>query len=63
MIHGETVQSMLPQDIPWWAPDHAIFFGVLYLVILIIGSGMGVVVFQTLMDTAADARKDQTSHH
>lgn len=59
MIHGETVQSMLPQDIPWWAPDHAIFFGVLYLVILIIASGLGVVVLKSLAETAADMRKQK----
>lgn len=51
MIPGETVHSMLPQDIPWWRPDHAIFFGVLYAVILIIGSGVGLVVLKSLLET------------
>ncbi len=41
---------MLPQDIPWWAADHAIFFGVLYIVLIVIGTGLGVVVFKSLMD-------------
>ena len=31
MLHGETIHSPLPQDIPWWSPDFAVFFGVLYL--------------------------------
>lgn len=53
MIPGETVQSMLPQDLPWWLPDHAIFFGVLYAVLLVIGSGVGVVVLRSLAQTFA----------
>lgn len=27
MLHGETIHSPLPQDIPWWSPDFAVFFG------------------------------------
>jgi hypothetical protein len=57
MLHGETVHSMLPQDLPWWRPDHAIFFGVLYAVILVIGSGLGVVFFKSLCETLAEKRK------
>ncbi len=51
MLHGETVQSPLPQDLPWWQPDHAIFFGVLYAVLFIIGSGVGVVILKSLAET------------
>ncbi len=51
MIHGETVQSPLPQDLPWWQPDHAIFFGVLYMVLGVIGTGMGAVVLKSLWDS------------
>ena len=40
MQYGETVHSALPQDIPWFLPDHAIFFGVLYAVLFVIGSGL-----------------------
>ena len=54
MIHGETVQSPLPQDLPWWQPDHAIFFGVLYDVLFIIGSGLGVVILKSLADTVKE---------
>ncbi len=51
MIHGETVQSPLPQDLPWWQPDHAIFFGVLYMVLGVIGTGMGAVILKSLWDS------------
>lgn len=51
MIPGETVHSPLPQDLPWWMPDHAIFFGVLYLVLLTLGTGMGIVVLKSLWET------------
>lgn len=47
MLHGETVQSPLPQDLPWWQPDHAIFFGVLYIVIGVIALGMGYTILQS----------------
>ncbi len=51
MLHGETVQSPLPQDIPWWSPDFAIFFGVLYLVLLVIGSGVGYVLLRSFRES------------
>ncbi len=54
MLHGETVQSPLLQDLPWWQPDHAIFFGVLYAVIFIIGSGVGVVILKSLAETVKE---------
>ncbi len=47
MLHGETVHSPLPQDLPWWMPDHFIFFGVVYVVVAIIGIGMGYVVLKS----------------
>ncbi len=50
MLHGETLHSALPQDIPWWMPDHAIFFGVLYAVLAVIGCGLGYVAFRTIKD-------------
>jgi hypothetical protein len=50
MRYGETVHSMLPQDIPWFLPDHAIFFGVLYGVLLVIGAGLGYVLLASLRD-------------
>ncbi len=51
MIPGETVHSMLPQDIPWWLPDHAVFFSVLYIVLCTIGTGVGLVVLRSLYHT------------
>jgi hypothetical protein len=39
---------MLPQDIPWFLPDHAIFFGVLYAVLGVLGLGLGYVVVKSV---------------
>ncbi|MCJ2163893.1 MULTISPECIES: hypothetical protein [unclassified Pseudodesulfovibrio] len=50
MIHGETVHSPLPMDLPWWMPDHFVFFGVLYIVLGIIGVALAVTVMQSLRD-------------
>ncbi len=60
MIHGETIHSPLPQDLPWWAADHFVFFSVLYIVILILASGMGVVVLKSLKETFC---KDEAKTH
>jgi len=54
MLPGETIHSMLPQDLPWWRPDYAVFFGVLYTVLLILGSGLGVVFVKSIMQTLKD---------
>ncbi len=51
MLHGETIHSPLPQDIPWWSPDFAVFFGVLYLVLFVIGSGVAYVLLRSMWDT------------
>ena len=51
MLHGETIHSPLPQDIPWWSPDFAVFFGVLYLVLFVIGTGVGYVILRWIWDT------------
>ncbi|MDQ7832826.1 MAG: hypothetical protein RDU30_13925 [Desulfovibrionaceae bacterium] len=59
MIHGETVQSPLPQDLPWWMPDHFIFFSVLYLVLFIIGSGVGYCILKSLKDVTCQ----EAGHH
>ncbi|WFS64395.1 hypothetical protein LF599_09725 [Pseudodesulfovibrio thermohalotolerans] len=50
MIHGETVHSPLPMDLPWWMPDHFVFFGVLYIVLGVIGVALTVTVLQSLRD-------------
>lgn len=49
---GETIHSLLPQDIPWFLPDHAIFFGVLYAVLAVLGTGLGYVVLKSLRDAS-----------
>ena len=56
MIPGETIRSMLPWDLPWWMADHAIFFGVLYIVLLVIGGGMGIVIMKSLQATLAEKK-------
>ena len=56
---GETIHSALPQDIPWFLPDHAIFFGVFYGVLIVIGAGLGYV----LLKSVCDAAKGCKSHH
>ncbi len=55
MQYGETVHSALPQDIPWFLPDHAIFFGVLYAVLFVIGSGLGYVILKSVRDAGKDS--------
>lgn len=57
MLPGETVHSPLPQDIPWWAPDFAVFFGVLYLVLFFIGSGVGYVILRSVLETCTACGK------
>ncbi|WP_169738244.1 hypothetical protein [Maridesulfovibrio frigidus] len=58
MLHGETVQSPLPMDLPWWQPDHVIFFGVLYAVIAVLGAGLVYCAFKAWMDS-----KDQATEY
>jgi hypothetical protein len=55
MLHGETVHSPLPQDLPWFQADHAIFFGVLYMVLIVISIGMGYCVMKSLWDCRSDS--------
>jgi hypothetical protein len=50
MRYGETIHSMLPQDIPWFLPDHAIFFGLVYSVLIVLGVGFGCVVMKSVWD-------------
>ena len=59
MLHGETIQSMLPWDIPWWMPDHAIFFGVLYAVLLTLGAGLGLVAIKSLAKTCEEKKEEK----
>jgi hypothetical protein len=47
---GETLHSCMPQDIPWFLPDHAIFFGAFYSALIVIGAGLGFVFLKSLRD-------------
>lgn len=62
MLHGETIHSPLPLDIPWWMPDHAIFFGVLYAVLFVICSGVGYVVLKSVMETCKGGCHSEGHH-
>ena len=59
LIHGQNNQSPFPWDLPLWQPDYAIFFGVLYAVILILGIGLSLVFARSIME----ARKSDKSEH
>ncbi len=58
MTPGTNATSPLPWDIPLWMPDYAIFFGVLYLVLAVLGIGLALVVFNTIKD----ANKADSGH-
>ncbi len=62
MLPGETIQSFLPQSIPWWMPDHAIFMGAFYLALIIIGSGVGFVVMKSIKDSLGES-DGHNAHH
>ncbi len=51
MLHGETVHSPLPQDLPWWMPDHFVFFGVLYAVLGVIGITLAYTFYKSWCDS------------
>lgn len=51
VLHGETLHSILPWDVPWWMPDHFVFLGTLYLVLATLGAGMTWVILKSLWDT------------
>lgn len=63
MLPGETIQSFLPHDIPFWMPDHAIFMGAFYLALIIIGSGVGYVVLKSIKDTVSDGNESHGHQH
>lgn len=50
LIPGENGHSPFPWDLPLWQPDYAIFFGVLYLVLLVLGCGLGIVFMRAMRD-------------
>ena len=48
--YGETIRSMMPWDIPWFLPDHAIFFGAVYAVLTVLSVGLGYVIIKSTWD-------------
>ena len=50
LIHGQNNQSPFPWELPLWQPDYAIFFGVLYSVILILGIGITLAFARAIKD-------------
>ena len=50
LIPGENGHSPFPWDLPLWQPDYAIFFGVLYAVILILGIGLSLVFARSVLE-------------
>lgn len=63
MLPGETIQSFLPQDIPWWMPDHVIFMGSFYLSLILIGAGVGYVIMKSLKDACGDSKESNDHGH
>ena len=48
--YGETIHSLLPWGIPWWDPAHLVFFGVFYLALAALGTGLGLVFYKTYQE-------------
>lgn len=48
MLHGETVRSCLPWDIPWWQVEYAVFFTIFYASMALIFIGLGAVFIKTV---------------
>ncbi len=53
-----SVASMLPWDIPWYDPSHAVFFTALYSVLTVLGLG----VLWALIATILRLKKDEEGH-
>ena len=57
LIHGQNNQSPFPWELPLWQPDYAIFFGVLYAVILILGIGITLAFARAIKDARNSEHK------
>ncbi|MCK8603061.1 hypothetical protein [Desulfoferrobacter suflitae] len=55
-----SVASMLPWDIPWYDPSHAVFFAALYGALSVIGLGVLTAVLMTLKRLR---QEDKGGHH
>ena len=51
LLHGENGHGPFPWDLPLWQPDYAIFFGVLYAVIFILGLGITLAFAHAIKDS------------
>ena len=51
LLLGQNGHTPFPWNLPLWSPDYAIFFGVLYLVLLTLGVGLGLVFMKALRDS------------
>ena len=54
LIPGENGHSPFPWDLPLWQPDYAIFFGVLYSVILILGIGITLALARAIKESRSE---------
>lgn len=55
-----SVNSMLPWDVPWYDPSHAVFFAALYGALSVIGIGVLAAIVITMRRLSRD---DGGSHH
>lgn len=46
----QSVYTTLPWDIPWYDPSHAVFMGIVYIVLSVIGAGLTVALILTVRD-------------
>lgn len=54
-----SVSSMLPWDVPWYDPSHAVFFAALYGALTVIGLGFLAAVIITMKRLS----KGEDAHH
>jgi len=50
LMIGQNGHTPFPWNLPIWQPDYAVFFGVLYLVLLVLCIGLGLVIYRTSED-------------
>ncbi len=50
MLPAEAPRSCLPWDIPWQQPEYAIFFGIFYALVIVLGAGATLAVLKSLLE-------------
>ena len=63
LLFGQNGHTPFFWNLPVWSPDYAIFFGVLYLVPLVLGCGLGIVFMRSLREAACDTGKEHHAGH